>query len=317
MKVDFVITWLDSSDKEWRKEREKYSNTPIDESRYRDWGTLKYWFRAIEENCGWVNKIFFITYGHIPEWLNTNNEKIVIIKHRDYVDGGALPTFNSCVLELNLHKIKGLSEHFVYFNDDMFVNAKMCYGDFFENGIPKDHKNIEKCFYYGNNSTKINYNCNKIISKYRTIEKSKKYYGVRELVKCILTPTHKPLDGYVSSHMPTSFLKTSFRELWAKESEYLSCVCKDRFRTSNDVSQWLFQYWQIANNNYIERNENDFEYITISSRNIKRIEKEVQGGRHKLICLNDGEDTDNYEENKKRIVDIFNKRYWKKSKFEK
>lgn len=34
--------------------------------RYRDWENLKYWFRGVETFAPWVNKVYFITYGHIP-----------------------------------------------------------------------------------------------------------------------------------------------------------------------------------------------------------------------------------------------------------
>ncbi|RXA74029.1 capsule biosynthesis protein CapG, partial [Pediococcus acidilactici] len=53
MKIDFVVTWVDGSDPKWLRKKNKYSpsdeimNTDI---RYRDYGTFKYWFRAIEEN---------------------------------------------------------------------------------------------------------------------------------------------------------------------------------------------------------------------------------------------------------------------------
>ena len=59
--------------------------------------------------------------GHVPKWLNTAHEKIQIVKHEDFMAPAYLPTFNINSIELNLHRIKGLSEHFVFFNDDMFL----------------------------------------------------------------------------------------------------------------------------------------------------------------------------------------------------
>ena len=41
--------------------------------------------------------------------------------HREIIEQEYLPTFNSHVIEANLHKIPNLSEHFIYFNDDVFV----------------------------------------------------------------------------------------------------------------------------------------------------------------------------------------------------
>ena len=111
-KIDFVISWVDGNDKEWQKEREKYiveNNNDNSDVRYRNWDNLKYWFRGVEKFAPFVNKIYFITYGHLPEWLNVNNPKLVIVNHKDYIPEKYLPTFNSHTIELNLHRIKGLS----------------------------------------------------------------------------------------------------------------------------------------------------------------------------------------------------------------
>lgn len=58
-KIDFIITWVDDSDPEWRKEFEYYSakegrTINTDACRYRDWGTLRYWFRGVEKFSPWV-----------------------------------------------------------------------------------------------------------------------------------------------------------------------------------------------------------------------------------------------------------------------
>ena len=128
-KIDFVMIWVDGNDPEWRKEKDKYSNkvdnnTDNREARFRDWDNLQYWFRGVEKFAPWVNKIHFVTCGHLPKWLNTENPKLNIVKHKDFIPEKYLPTFNSHTIELNLHRIKGLAENFVYFNDDLFIVKK-------------------------------------------------------------------------------------------------------------------------------------------------------------------------------------------------
>ena len=125
-KIDFVLPWVDGNDPKWLKEKNKYITYKGDSNinRYRDFDNLKYLFRGIEKYASWVNKIFFVTWGHIPKWLNTNNEKIRIVKHDEFIPKEYLPTFNSNVIELNLHRIQDLSEHFVLFNDDVFILEK-------------------------------------------------------------------------------------------------------------------------------------------------------------------------------------------------
>lgn len=139
--IDFVITWVDPEDPEWIAEKALYTDTNAnntDNVRYRNWDTLRYWFRGVEQYAPWVHKIFFVTYGHLPQWLNTRNPKLNIIKHSDYIPGAYLPTFNSHVIENHMHLIPGLSDRFVYFNDDMFIVRKTHPTDFFKQGKPCD-----------------------------------------------------------------------------------------------------------------------------------------------------------------------------------
>ena len=87
--IDFVIPWVDGNDPEWIKEKNAFSNVitendDVRDIRFRDWETLKYWFRGVEEYAPWVNRIHFVTWGHVPKWLNTEHPKIHIVNHRDY-----------------------------------------------------------------------------------------------------------------------------------------------------------------------------------------------------------------------------------------
>ena len=79
-----------------------------------------------------------MTWGHLPEWLDTTNPKLHIVNHKDYIPEEFLPTFNANTIELNLHRIEGLADQFVYFNDDMFVTNYVKPAEFFKNGIPRD-----------------------------------------------------------------------------------------------------------------------------------------------------------------------------------
>lgn len=123
MKIDFVVTWLDANDPIWRESYNKYRGGvhKEDRGRYRNWDLFRYWFRAVENYAPWVNKVFLVTNGKFPDWINAKHPKLVLIKHTDYMPEKYLPTFNSRAIELNFHCIPGLSEHFVYFNDDMFT----------------------------------------------------------------------------------------------------------------------------------------------------------------------------------------------------
>ena len=120
--IDFVVTWVNPDDPAWLSERLMYQNSEqvinsvtqeelsAHTYRYREWDLMRYWFRAIEKFAPWFNTLHFVTYGHIPEWLNTDNPKLSIIKHSEFIPSQFLPTFNSRVIEFNLHRIESLSE---------------------------------------------------------------------------------------------------------------------------------------------------------------------------------------------------------------
>src|SRR5699024_7559051 len=114
-KIDFVITWVDDSDSDWLNAKNSYVENEVKDSRdirYRDWDTLHFLFRGIEKFTPWVNKVFLVTWGHLPKWLNLNHPKLRVVKHEEFIPKKYLPTFNSHTIELNLHRIKDLSERF-------------------------------------------------------------------------------------------------------------------------------------------------------------------------------------------------------------
>ena len=140
-KIDFVVLWVDGNDPAWLAERARYDLTSKDGSNsvvgYRDWGMMRYWFRGVEKFAPWVNHIYFVTCGHYPQWLNLHHPKLTLVKHSDFIPNEYLPTFNSNTILLNIHRIKGLCERFVIFNDDMFLTAPVRDTDFFKNGYLK------------------------------------------------------------------------------------------------------------------------------------------------------------------------------------
>ncbi|TDT17304.1 Stealth-like protein [Ilumatobacter fluminis] len=143
--VDLVYTWVDGADPEWRAAfrrtarecgRER-SDPALDPARYRSRDELKYSLRSVWMNCGWVRQVYVVTAGQRPDWL-ADHEKVTVVDHRAIMPETALPTFNSHAIEASLHHIPGLSEHFVYLNDDMFVTRPTTAETFFHpNGLAR------------------------------------------------------------------------------------------------------------------------------------------------------------------------------------
>ena len=93
--IDIVVPWVDGNDPIWQEDKKKFADDSDGDKRiirYRDWEMLPYWFRGVEKYLPWVRKIHFITYGHLPEWLNIKNPKLNIVNHRDYIPDKYMPT---------------------------------------------------------------------------------------------------------------------------------------------------------------------------------------------------------------------------------
>lgn len=329
-KIDFVITWVDNTDKEWQKEKELYSGKKYDDKddiRFRDWELLKYWFRSVEKNAPWVNNIFFVTSGHIPSWLNTDVEKLHIISHKDYIPSEYLPTFNSHTIEFNFEKIPGLSENFVYFNDDMYITKNVSEKDFFVDNKPVDNFGLNLHYSFEGGIGKIiSGNMEIINSKYKkneVIKKNfKKVYSLKNsdiLIKTLLLTPFKHFSALYDSHLPISFKKSYFESLWKENYDKVNETCNHKFRNnSNDISPWVIRYQQLCEGDFEVRNNFGFgKYFEICDEQINDICLAIENNKYKLICINDSIKGIDFELMKKRLITSFEKTYPDKSNFEK
>ncbi|MFG2591898.1 stealth family protein [Streptomyces sp. NPDC048438] len=142
--VDVVYTWVDGSASEWQRRRAQfgdvgYHTESANAARYISRDELRYSLRALEQNAPWVRHIYLVTDRQRPEWLNLRSPRLTVVDHTEiFQDPAALPTYNSHAIESQLHHIEGLSEHFLYFNDDMFLGCPTAPKDFFlSNGMTR------------------------------------------------------------------------------------------------------------------------------------------------------------------------------------
>lgn len=132
--MDAVITYVNGLDPVWQAEYDKFVGVPREEKRFRDWGTLKYLLRGIATCMPFIENVFLVvsSESQVPEWADRTKLKTVL--HKDIIPADLLPVFNSCTIEMFLHRIPGLANEFIYFNDDMFPLAPCESTDFFVDG---------------------------------------------------------------------------------------------------------------------------------------------------------------------------------------
>lgn len=328
--IDFVITWVDGSDPQWIEKRNTYKeDKTVDQrsERYRDFGTLKYVLRGIASYAPWVRKVYLITEGHLPEWINKDCDKLVIVRHDEFMPEEVLPTFNSNAIEMYLHRIPGLSEKFVYFNDDMLILKKLNEEDFFVGGKPKDMLALQPVVANPYNPVMSNIllndsivisrhfdkrpNIKKNISKYFHIGYPLMYfvYNMLELVFPLYT-------GFYTVHGPSPLLKSTYDELWEKEYDVLYATAENRFRSKDDVTQYLFREWQKQKGDFVPSNlHKNFKYFNTQNDN-KLLLSVIKNKRKKMICINDSSIEYDYEKVRTEIMDALEESLSQKSPFE-
>ena len=334
-KIDFVVLWVDPSDKKWQESRKKYAkqsnnanDIDNDNARYRDWDNFKYWFRGVEKFAPWVNKVHLVTNGQIPKWLNINHPKLNIVNHSDIMPKDALPTFNSNAIELCLHNIPGLSEQFVLFNDDVFITKKVKPTDFFKNGKPVNSMALFaiRPVEVGQSRYRIVAKDIAIINKHFSFNKVKrqnlsKFLSLKQGPWIAFTyplMLYGHFVGFRNFHIGNSYLKRTFSEVWSKETEAMETTVHNKFRNSSeDINHWLFNYWQFATGNFYQRKAN---FGVSKDIDDPKVPKYIKNQKYHIICLNDPEKAETSDakeiEIKNSVNSCFEKIFNKKSKYE-
>ncbi|WP_033148493.1 MULTISPECIES: Stealth CR1 domain-containing protein [unclassified Prevotella] len=333
-KIDFVVLWLDSNDPAWQQSYAKYKTGTkghIEWARFRDTNVFNYWFRAVETYAPWVNKVYLVTNGKFPTWINANNPKLVLVKHSDYIPEEYLPTFNAYTIELFIHRIKGLSEHFVFFNDDMMLNAPVEQDYFFKKGLPCDRNKetyLNVPIYTKEDKFGINITMltdigilNSNFNRWQVVKQSPKrwfgpHLGLKGLITSALLSKQRLFTGFSNYHLEQAYLKSSIEEVWEKNTDFLFASCT-RFREDVSANQYLFRYWQFATNRFYPT-KRDGLYFMVKKNSLKAIEQALLGCKSKSICLNDTPlcTEDDYEWVSQELKRIFDQKFPQKSSFE-
>lgn len=333
MDIDFVVLWVDGNDPIWQAEKAKYQGKTVDESnsanRFRDWGLLPYWFRAVERFTPWVRKVHFVTCGQVPAFLNVNHPKLNLVNHADFMPNDALPTFSSHAIEMNIHRIPGLAERFVYFNDDMFILRPMGEDAFFRGGLPcttgSEHP-IELVGEIGIWQHAAVNDMGVVNAHFDKREQVKKHSGkyinrayrwqdnVRTKGAELLFPNY--FTGFKNLHAPAAYLKSTFEAVWAAEPELMNRTTMHRFRSADDVNQWVCLWWQIASGNFAPY-ATDNVVSCADEHTINELCGIIRAQSHDMLCVNDPEAQIDFDSLSTKLQAAFEAILPEKSGFEK
>lgn len=326
--IDFVITWVDQSDPKWLAKYQKVTGSPKmteeERARYRDYGTLRYLFRSIERYAPWVHHVYLVTDEQVPAWLDDQYSKLTVVDHKEIISDSYLPTFNSNVIDLNLINIPNLEEHFVYFNDDMFLNKRVEPNDFFdESGKPKDFLSFNAIMpngvfehTYVNNLAILNNQFSKkqvLRNQFGRIFNPKN--GKWNLLNLATLPF--PLfTRFVDPHTPVSYCRSRVVAEMKKFPQIERVTSKNRQRATSDYSLWFFRYYDLLTGYYSHRAAS-FSYAH-QLKNWPHAVRDIQRSKHAIININDSDDIDDgqYEEATAAIREAFDHELGERSHFE-
>lgn len=248
--IDMVYCWCDGNDPAFqerknyylRQEKGIHDSDSVGNHRFADNEELRYSLRSLTMYAPWIRHVYIVTDRQIPQWLNTDYEKVTVIDHSQIMPKELIPCFSASVIERYLVNIPGLSEYFLYGNDDMFFGRPVRPEFFFStNGMPivfvkyfekfkriNDDKDFEKKYNSVSTWMKSNLNSWKLLYD---------KYG-----KC---------EFYVLAHTIDGYRKSLFKETVHSYMQSLNQASHNRFRNDKSISRSLYGLNMVYSNHGI------------------------------------------------------------------
>lgn len=310
MDIDLVYLWVNGNDSQWLAKRNACIGKTEEKSavncdgRYADNDELKYSLRSIDKYAPWLRRIFIVTDNQVPVWLDTSNAKVRIVDHKEIMPDVCLPCFNSAVIEHFLYKIPGLAEHFIYANDDMFINKPVTPETFFgKDGLPivrfnrRPFRKWTLLFKEKVQGKRLSNYVQTIRNSAELVEKKYgKYYGGK---------THHNIDAY---------LRSDYEHAAKVFEDEIRTTLPNHVRSENDIQRNIYSYVALA------EKRAHLHYVTQRTSFRLHIQNESHYGKLErynpiLFCMNDSQYAKDCD--RKRAAAFLDKRFPEKSQYEK
>ena len=307
--VDLVYLWCDGDDpifadqkNYWLKQEEgKKSLNAVADGRFVQVDELKYSLRSVEKYMPWIHHIYIVTDGQIPSWLNTKHPKITIVDHSEIISKEYLPVFNASAIETSIYKIPNLSEHFLFANDDMFVNRPVEKEFFF-----KGEKVIVRIFEAVLKETSLYHAM--LGNAISLIERD---FGQKTFFSERNCEPHHNIDAY---------LKSDYQACAEHFEKEFTETLTHRFRKETSVQRFIISIWSFVKGHAIikkiavdEKAEKTMDSLYMTNRR-DQVSALLKIYQPALFCINDTE----YStwEDRMRTKEFLERYFPKKSQFE-
>ena len=261
MQIDAVITWVDGEDKMHQQKMLSFlEDTSIAKNkgfrtRFDQVEEIKFTVNSILKYATFIRNIYIVTDNQTPNFIKNKKEgtyeNVIVVNHEAIFkeDCHVLPVFNCRPIETKLYEIPNLSEHFIYFNDDMFLVKEVKETDFFIDGKPvirgKWLPFNENIFYkrWFNSEKKKNRAGHK-----KAQEKSAKLLGLQKY--------------YKFHHTPYPLRKATFRNFFKEQREVELLNIVHKFRNKEQYTpQGLANHIEIKNKTAVLKNDYQLVYF--------------------------------------------------------
>lgn len=309
--VDIVYTWVDGDDPVWQAEKERHQSADssrlhdrvVHDERFRSRDELKYSLRSIELFAPWVRKIHIVTADQRPPWLDVDHPKINLVNHQDiYADPAWLPTFNSSGIETQLHRIPGLAQKFLYFNDDFFLGQLTTKGDFFhQNGIVKFFRSDQRAFELDIDG------------------KSEEYIQADRNAIELLRRDLPAVGRAIMMHVPYPADRDLLFEMEGKWAEEFARCASSKFRSGDDLRPIAFMQYHYGYAHKLAMPSNiSHRYLALwKDTIIDQMQRVEERRSFKTFCINDvGLQAERTAEINEAVVQFLDRYYPTPSRFE-
>lgn len=311
--VDVVFTWVNSDDTDWQKLYAQYkpdfNSDATSTSRFYSRDELKYALRSWEKYGNFVRKIFVVSNCAPPAWLNLENPKIEWIWHEKIMPKEVLPTFSSHAIETSLFRIPGLSNYFIYSNDDFLLVRPLTVENFYyHNGIAK--LRLEN---WGNVNGEVT-------------EGEPDYLNGARNANALLEQEFGLSTTQLHTHSPQSMRVDVLQEMYGKYGQHFDETMSHKFRTKDDIAVTGYFYHHYAllsgralqstdKTELVQQNHPNFQK---KLNNIVKLNMERKYDQLPLsVCVNDGADSHLNETWNIEVMKFLDALFPQKSTFEK
>ena len=261
--MDAVVTYVNGQDPLWRQDYAGAVGGDILWKRFRDWGTLPFLLRGIEEYMPFVDRVVLVVSrdSQVPSWVSRDTVRVVL--HEQFFPEGILPVFNSSAIDMFVHRIPGLSQRYIYFNDDMFPVAPCTEEDFFPGGRPAI--GFSRHLIAAGNFRRRVRNCDRL---------ARRAAGAGASL------------GYIRpQHVPSPMLREECEKLYSIVGEEL--VSKvSRLRSASNYNQYIYLDYMYFTGKALPRRLSN-RHFSLAASSMQGVCSFLRKPTEKFVCIND------------------------------